>query len=122
MFYEFQFGLPHQTCLSAIILKQLTIDSFVLTKTPGIIIDNDTTGAFDRVINGSVLIALRILGFSLTVTRMLGLTWRKRKYYVKTGLGISKQYYKSPPPSKYVALALALAKARLLHPKSGVLL
>jgi hypothetical protein len=36
--YEFQFGHPHQTCLSAIILKELTIDRFMLTKTPGIII------------------------------------------------------------------------------------
>jgi hypothetical protein len=78
IFYEFQFGRPHQTCRSAIILNQLTIDSFVLTKTPGIIIDNDATSAFDRVINGLALIALRSLSFSIMVTRMLGLTRRKR--------------------------------------------
>jgi hypothetical protein len=63
IFYEFQFGRHRQTCISAIILKQLTIDSFVPTKTPGIIIDNDAIGAFDRVINGFALIALRSLGF-----------------------------------------------------------
>jgi hypothetical protein len=40
IFYEFQFGRPYQTCLSAIILKELAIDSFMLTKTPGIVIDN----------------------------------------------------------------------------------
>jgi hypothetical protein len=28
---------------------------------------------------------------------MIGLTWRKRKCYIKTGFGISERYYKSPP-------------------------
>jgi hypothetical protein len=58
IFYELQFGRPHQTCLSAIILKQLTIDSFFIMNTPGIIIDNDATGPFDRLINSFALITL----------------------------------------------------------------
>jgi hypothetical protein len=87
IFYEFQFGRPHQTCLSAIILKQIMIDNFFLTKTPRIIIDNDATGAFHIVITSFSLIALRSLGFYLMVTRILGLTWRKRKCYIKTGSG-----------------------------------
>jgi hypothetical protein len=95
IFYEFQFVHPHQTCLSAIILKQITVNSFVLTKTPGIIIDNDATGAFDRVINSIALIALHSLGLSLVIIRMLGLTWRTRKCYIKTGFGISQQHYQS---------------------------
>jgi hypothetical protein len=78
IFYEFQFGRPHQTSLSAIILKQITVDSFVLTKTPGIIIDNDATSDFDMVLNVIALTALRSLGFSFVVIRMLGLTWRFR--------------------------------------------
>jgi hypothetical protein len=82
-------------CISAIILKQLTIDSFVLTKTPGIIIENAATVAFDRVINGFALIALCSIGFYIVVTRMMGLTWRKRKCYIKTGFGISDRYYQS---------------------------
>jgi hypothetical protein len=45
---------------------------------PGIIIDNYATGAFDRVLNGIALIALRSLGFSLEVTRMIDLTWCTR--------------------------------------------
>jgi hypothetical protein len=56
-------------------------------------------GAFDRVINSFSLIALRSLGFSLMVTRIIGLTWRKRKCYIKTGFGISERYYQ-PSPSK----------------------
>jgi hypothetical protein len=84
IFYEFQFGRPRQTCLIAIILKQIAIDRFFLTKTPVIIIGNDATGAFDRVINVCALIELHILGCSIVFTRILGLTWRKRKCYIKT--------------------------------------
>jgi hypothetical protein len=84
IFYEFQFGHPHQTCLSAIILKELTIDSFMLTKTPGIIIDNDATGAIDRIICGIALLALHSIGLATLVTRMLAFTWSKRKCYIKT--------------------------------------
>jgi hypothetical protein len=52
IFYEFQFGHQPQTCLSESILKEITIKSFMLTEAPGIIIDNDSTGAFDRFICG----------------------------------------------------------------------
>jgi hypothetical protein len=90
IFYEFQFGCPHQKFISAIILNQITVDSFVLTKTPVIIVYNDATGAFDRVINGIALVALHSLGLSLIVIKMLGLTWRTQKCFIKTGFGISQ--------------------------------
>jgi hypothetical protein len=48
IFYKFQFGRPHQTCLNAIILKEITINSLMLTKTPSIIIDIDATGCGDK--------------------------------------------------------------------------
>jgi hypothetical protein len=95
IFYEFQSGRPHQTCLSTIILKELTIGSFMLTKTPGIIIDTDATGAFDRVIYGIAMLALSIIGFAASVTRMLGLAYSKRKCYIKTGFGVSESFYQS---------------------------
>jgi hypothetical protein len=72
IFYELQFSRQRQTCLSAIILKQITIYSVMLTKTPGIIIDNDTTGAFDCGIFGLALIALRSIRFAIAVTIMSG--------------------------------------------------
>jgi hypothetical protein len=93
--YQFQFIHQHQTCLSAIIIKQITIDSFMLTKTPGIIIDNDATGSFDRVICGLALIALRRICFTTSVIRMLGNTWNKRKCFIKTGFGVSRRSYQS---------------------------
>jgi hypothetical protein len=107
IFYEFQFGRPHQTCINAIILKNITVDSFALLKTPGIIIDNDATEAFGRVINGITLIALRSRGFSLVIIKMLRLTWRTRKCYIKTGFRISQQHYQSTPSKQKNGLGQA---------------
>jgi hypothetical protein len=67
----------------------------MLTKIPGIMIDNKNTGAFDRFIGGIALLALRIIGFATSVTIMLGLTWSKRKCYIKTGCGVSDSFYQS---------------------------
>jgi hypothetical protein len=95
IFHEYQFGRQHQTCLIAIILKQITVDSFKLTKTPRIIIDNDATGAFDQFIYGLALITLQSIGFALSVTKMLCTTWNKRKCFIKTGGGVSDRSYQS---------------------------
>jgi hypothetical protein len=94
-FYEFQCGRPNQTCHSAIILKEITIDSFMLTKTPGIIINNDATGAFDGFVCGIAILAIRSIGFATSVTRMSGITWSKRKCHIKTGGGVSDSFYQS---------------------------
>jgi hypothetical protein len=58
----------------------------MLTKTPGIIIDNDATGAFDRVIYGIVLLALCSIGFASSATIMLGLTCSKRNFISRQDL------------------------------------
>jgi hypothetical protein len=58
IFNEFQFGKPKSTCISAIILKTLTINSFSITKTPAELHDIDATKAFDMVVNGIALLAL----------------------------------------------------------------
>jgi hypothetical protein len=50
------------------------------------------------------LIALHSLGFYLTVTIMLGITWHRRNCYVKTGFGISEWYYKSSTSKQSVGL------------------
>jgi hypothetical protein len=95
IFYEFQFGHQHQTCLSESILKEITINSFMLTKAPGIIIDNDATGAFDLFICGIALFALRSILFVTSATRMLGSTWSKHKCFIKPGFGVSDRFYQS---------------------------
>jgi hypothetical protein len=63
IFHEFQLGKPKSTCISALILKTLIIDSINVTKTPAALHNIDATEAFDLVINGITLLALRIIGF-----------------------------------------------------------
>jgi hypothetical protein len=79
IFHEFQFGKPKSTCISAIIIKKLTIDSFNVTKTPVVFHDINATKAFDLVINGIALLDLRSIGFQESVTNMIGKTWSRRK-------------------------------------------
>jgi hypothetical protein len=67
----------------------------MLTKTPGIIMDNDATGTFERNICGISLLTLRSIGFAMSVTRMIGITWSKSKCYIKTALGVSESFYQS---------------------------
>jgi hypothetical protein len=102
-YLTFQCCRQNKTCRSAILLQQITIDSFMLTKTPGMIIDNDATRAFDRVICRLALIALQSLNFASSFTRMLGTTWRQHgvnanvilKWEMVVGVGVSKRYYQS---------------------------
>jgi hypothetical protein len=92
IFYEFKFWKPKSTCISAIILKTLTIDSVDVTKTlHGI----DETKAFDLVINGIALLDLRSIGFQESVTNMIGKTWSRRKCHVKTAFCVTKNSYSS---------------------------
>jgi hypothetical protein len=53
------------------------------------------TGAFDRVIDGIALRALHIIGFATSITRMIGITWSKRKCNIKTGSGVCESFYQS---------------------------
>jgi hypothetical protein len=92
---NFNLGKPKSTCISAIILKTLTIDSIYVTKTPAVLHGIDVTNAFDLVINRIALLALRSIGFQESVTNMIGKTWSGRKCDVKTAFGVSTNSYKS---------------------------
>jgi hypothetical protein len=81
--------------MSAIIIKTLTIDSVNITKIPTVLHGIDATKAFDMVINGITLLALRGIGFQESVTNMIGKTWSGRKCHVKTAFDISARYYSS---------------------------
>jgi hypothetical protein len=95
IFYEFQFSRQYKTCLSALILKQITIYSFMLTKTPGAYIENDANGTFDWVICGIALLDLCSIGFVTSVTIILGYTWSKHQCFIKTGFGVLDRFYQS---------------------------
>jgi hypothetical protein len=47
IFHEFQFGRPNSTCISALILKTVSIDIINITKTPAVLHDIDAAKAFD---------------------------------------------------------------------------
>jgi hypothetical protein len=62
IFYEFQFGRPKSTCISAIIVKTLSVDIHI-TKIPVVLHDKDAANFFHLIVNGFSLFALRSLGF-----------------------------------------------------------
>jgi hypothetical protein len=95
IFHKFQFGKPKSTCISAIILKTLTIDSVNVMKTPSVLHDIDATKACDLVISGIALVDLRIIGFQESVTNMIDKTQSRRKCHVKTAFGVSARSYRS---------------------------
>jgi hypothetical protein len=72
--HKFQFGKPIKY-MRQCNHKTLAIDSVNVTKTPAVLHAIDATKAFDLVINGIALLALRSIGFKESVTIMIGKTW-----------------------------------------------
>jgi hypothetical protein len=95
IFHEFQFGRPKSTCISVIILKTISIDTINITNMTAVLHDIDASNAFDLVVNGIALLALRILGFPESLTMMIRKLWSGRGCHVKTSYGISEESYRS---------------------------
>jgi hypothetical protein len=89
IFHLYQSGHPKSTCISAIILKAISINIINVTKIPAVLHDIDATKPFDLVINGIALLALRSLAFPELVTTIIGKLWRGRICHVKTECGVS---------------------------------
>ena len=91
-----QYGpCPGKMCLTPVLNKQLTHDLFWQTKKTGTILDNDTNGAFDRMIQALALLILRCFGFLTTAIKELGMAWNKILHQVKTAHEASHQTYGS---------------------------
>jgi hypothetical protein len=90
---EHQYGRSHQTCLTPVLNKLLTMQLLIQKKTNGIIFDNDAKGCYDRIFSGIALAALRRIGYSKNSVRMLGLLWSQLEHYVATGFGVSDTSY-----------------------------
>jgi hypothetical protein len=84
IFHEFQFVRPKSTCISAIILKTLSIEIIHITKIPAVLNDIEAAKAFDLIINGVALLALRSLGFPESLTTTIGKMWSGSHCHVKT--------------------------------------
>jgi hypothetical protein len=76
---EHQYGRSHQTCLTPILNKLLTVQLF----------NNSAKGCSDRIVSGIALAALRRIGYSKNSVRMLGLLWAQLEHHVATGFGVS---------------------------------
>jgi hypothetical protein len=92
---EHQYGRSHQTCLTPILNKLLTVKLLIQKKTNGIVFDNDAKGCYDRIVSGIALSALRRIGYSKNSVRMLGLLWTQLEHHVATGFGVSDVSFKS---------------------------
>jgi hypothetical protein len=91
---QHQYGRSHQTCLTPVLKKLLTVQLLIQKKTNGIVFDNDAKGCCDRIVSGIALAALRKIGYSKNSVRMLGLLWAQLEHRVATGFGVSDASYK----------------------------
>jgi hypothetical protein len=92
---EHQYGRSHQTCLTPVLNKLLTVQLLIQKKTNMILFDNDAKGCYNRIVSGIALAALRRIGCSKNSVRMLGLLWAQLEHHVATGFGVSDAAYKN---------------------------
>jgi hypothetical protein len=90
-----QYGRSHQTCLTPVLNKLLTVQLLIQKKKNGIVFDNDAKGCYNRIVSGIALAALRRIGYPKNSVRMLGLLWAQLEHHVATGCGVSDALYKS---------------------------
>jgi hypothetical protein len=81
---EHQYGQSHQTCLTPVLNKILTVQLLKQKKTNGIVFDNDAKGCYDRIVSEIALAALRRIGYSKNSVLMLGLLWAQFAHHVAT--------------------------------------
>jgi hypothetical protein len=60
---ENQYGRSHQTCLTPVLNKLLTVQLLIQKKTNGILFDNDAKGCYDRIVSGFALSALQRISY-----------------------------------------------------------
>jgi hypothetical protein len=92
---EHQYGRSHQTCLTPVLNKLLTVQLLIQKKMNEIVFDNDAKGCYELIVSGIALAALRRIRYSKNSVRMLGLLWAQLEHHVATGFGVSDASYKS---------------------------
>jgi hypothetical protein len=60
---EHQYGGSHQTCLTPVLNKLLTVQLLIQKNTNGIVFDNHAKGCYDRLVSGIALAALQRIGY-----------------------------------------------------------
>jgi hypothetical protein len=115
---EHQYGRSHQTCLTPVLNKLLTVQLLIQNKTSGIVFNNDAKGCYDRIVSGIALGALRRIGYSKNLVRMLGLLWAQLNTMWQPGLGYQMPHTKVLRTNCYMASARGAAHPRLCGPYS----
>jgi hypothetical protein len=92
---EHQYRRSHQTCLTPVLNKLLTVQLLIQKKTNGTVFDKDAKGCYDRIVSGIALAALRRIDYSKNSVQMLGLLWAQLEHHVATGFGVSDASYTS---------------------------
>ena len=86
---------PHRQAEDALLLKELTYNLAVTTKTTLATFDNDATGCFDRVPCTVAMLASRRLGATKNMCQMQADTLEYIQHQLKTAFGLSKDTYHS---------------------------
>jgi len=93
---EMQYGSrPGKICVLPVLNKQLTHDIIRQTKQTAAIIENDTVGCYDRLVNPLVLLAMRRMGVPETLARSIAQTWSGTTHLIKTQYGLSSTTYQN---------------------------
>jgi hypothetical protein len=115
---EHHYGRSHQTCLTPVLNKLLTVQLLIQMKTNGIVFGNDAKGCNDRIVSGIALAALRRIGYSKNSVRMLGLLWAQLEHHMATRFGVSDASYKSTTDKLLYGIGRGAAHPRLCGPYS----
>ena len=88
-------GRPHRQAEDALMLKELTYNLAINTKTTLATFDNDATGCFDRVPCSVAMLASRRYGATKNMCRMQADTLRNIRHSLRTAFGTSLTSYTS---------------------------
>ena len=94
-----QWATQQQSCTSAVLWKQLTMEYCRYTRIPYAWMELDAKGCFDRIVPSVTLILARRLGISDNAAKALGSVWCNLNHYIKTGHGTHTVPY-GPTPTE----------------------
>ena len=86
---------PHRQAEDALMLKELTYNMAITTKTTLATFDNDATGCFDRVPCTIAMLSSRRLGATKNICQLQADTLRHIEHKLRTAFGTSNSYYTS---------------------------
>jgi hypothetical protein len=84
---EHKYGRAHNTCMTPVLNKLLTIQILIQKKVEGIFFDNDAKGCYDRIISGIDLACLKRIGYPSNSVQL--------EHHIAMGYGVLDKTYSS---------------------------